>query len=226
MAEEIPLFPLNHVLLPGMPLPLHIFEPRYRQLLSDITGPAGTKSFGVVVLRTGTEVRTSPANPEGAPDVADIGTLAEILEDTVRPDGSSDVLSVGSKRFRIESLLTEPTPYLRGRVSFLDEPNGELNSEAELAARQLLERYDAILLRLAGRATGSELPTDPTLLSYQIAARLPLAPGERQALLAAATTAVRLERIGQFLRRELRLLQHTRSIAVSPTILRLSASLN
>ncbi len=225
MAEVIPLFPLSHVLLPGMPLPLHIFEDRYRELLDDIADAPGGARFGVIALRSGTEARTA-ATVDGGPDLEPIGTLAEIIELEPREDGTSDLLSVGSRRFRIEQLIPSGKPYLRAVVQFLDEDDGPLTDDQELRARELIEVFDAILIRLAGRATGSELPDDANQLSYQIAARLPLPPGERQALLTDATTAERLERVSTLLRREIALLQCTRSIAVSPAVLRLLTSLN
>jgi hypothetical protein len=95
-----------------------------------------------------------------------------------------------------------------------------------LAVRHLLDRYDRMLVRLAGRPTGSDLPADAGLLSYHVAARLPLPPWERQALLGLRTTAERLERLRVVLRREIGLLGGTRSIAVSPTAVRMTAGLN
>ena len=225
MAEVIPLFPLSHVLLPGMPLPLHIFEDRYRELLDDIADAPGGACFGVIALRSGTEARTKGTVDDG-PDVEPIGTLAEIIELEPRDDGTADLLTVGSRRFRIEKLISSGKPYLRAVVQFLEEQDGALTGDQETRARELIEVFDAILIRLAGRSTGSELPDDPNQLSYQIAARLPLPPGERQALLTDETTADRLERVSGLLRREIALLQCTRSIAVSPAVLRLLTSLN
>jgi Lon protease-like protein len=225
VADVIPLFPLSHVLLPGMPLPLHVFEERYRQLLTDIAEAPGGARFGVVALRSGTEARTGWTR-DGGPDVEAIGTLAEILELEPRDDGTSDLLSVGSRRFRIAELLPEGKPYLRAAVEFLDERDGPLQTEQVGRARELLEVYDAILLRLAGRATGSELPEDAGALSFQIAARLPLPPAERQELLVLDTTAERLQRLTALLRREIALLRGTRSIAVSPAVLRIAGAAN
>ena len=225
MAEVIPLFPLSHVLLPGMPLPLHVFEERYQDLLTDIANAPGGARFGVVALRSGSEARTEWTRDDGA-DVEAIGTLAEILELEPRDDGTSDLLSVGSRRFRIVELVPEGKPYLRAAVEFLDERDGSLDDGEVARARDLLELYDAILLRLAGRATGSELPDDANSLSYQIAARLPLPPGERQELLVLDTTAERLRRLAALLRREIALLRDTRSIAVSPAVLRITHAAN
>jgi Lon protease-like protein len=225
VSAVVPLFPLSHVLLPGMPLPLHIFEQRYRDLLDDVAEAPDGASFGVVALRSGTEARTRHTR-ENALDVEEIGTLAEILEVETADDGTSDVLSVGSRRFRITALVPDGRAYLRAEVEFLDEADGDLNPEQDTRARELIEVYDAILTRLAGRATGAELPADANQLSYQIAARLPLPPSERQALLCEPTTSARLERVARLLRREIALLQGTRSIAVSPAVLRIVTGVN
>lgn len=221
MAEVIPLFPLSHVLLPGMPLPLHIFEERYREMLADLTAAPGQARFGVVALRSGTEAMSPHVPTSGSPDVETIGTLAEILEVRTDDDGTSDLLSVGSQRFSIESLIVEGRPYLRAEVRFLDESDGELDTRLVARASELMELYDETLQEIAGRSTGAELPTDANQLSYQIGARLPLPPDERQALLAESTTALRLARVVRLLRREIALLKCTRSIAVSPAVLRI-----
>jgi hypothetical protein len=224
VGEVIPLFPLSHVLLPGMPLPLHIFEERYRQLLEDLTGAPGPARFGVVALRSGTETLTS--HGDTGPDVESIGTLAEILEVRTGDAGTSDVLSVGSRRFHIESLLLTGRPYLRAEVRYLDEQDGDLDALQVARTRELMELYDQTLHSLAGRSTGAELPTDANQLSYQIGARLPLPPDERQALLAEPTTELRLARLVRLLRREIALLRCTRTIAVSPAVLRIVSGTN
>ncbi|WP_375490303.1 LON peptidase substrate-binding domain-containing protein [uncultured Jatrophihabitans sp.] len=226
MSVVVPMFPLSHVLLPGMPLPLHVFEQRYRDMLADIgAAQTGTGAFGVVSLRSGTEARQRHTG-DGPPDVEPIGTLAEILEIETADDGSADLLCVGSRRFTVHRLITDGAEYLRAEVDYLDEDDGDLRDGVDVRARELLGVYDEILQRLAGRATGSELPTDASQLSYQIAARLPLGPIERQQLLADPTTAARLARVGRLLRREIALLRGTRSIAVSPAVLRMSAGVN
>lgn len=223
--QEIALFPLSAVLLPGMPLPLRIFEQRYRDLLADVTSGPGPGSFGVVTLRSGPEAMIPGTG--GAPaEVEDIGTIAEIIEVDTKDDGTSDVLSVGSRRFRVLELLPEPTAYLRARVEYLDEPDGDLPPGLEARARELIDAYDVLLFRLTGRATGDELPADANRLSYHLAARLPLPPADRQQLLGTETTRKRLGRILGLLRREIALLRHTRSIAVSPAVVRMPAGTN
>jgi Lon protease-like protein len=225
VSEVIALFPLSSVLLPGMPLPLNIFEQRYRQLLDDLeSAPAGAR-FGVVTLRSGTETLSVGDDP-GTPDVAAIGTIAEILEVRRQDDGSSDVLSVGSRRFRVESLIPDGAPYLRAEVSWLDEADGPIDDDRTTAARELMTRYDTLITRIAGRATGGELPDDASQLAYHVGARLPLLPSDRQELLEVETTAERLDRLTQLLRREIALLQRTRSIAIAPGVVLLPAGVN
>lgn len=226
VPRVVPLFPLNHVLLPGMPLPLHIFEQRYRDLLTDIADAPTGPVFGVVALKTGTEAMTPHVQHGVAPEVESVGTLAEILEIETADDGTSDLLAVGSRRFRLLQLLPTGKPYLRGEVEYLDEPDGALTPQLEQRARDLIDVFDSMLVKLAGRPTGPELPKDANQLSFQLAARLPLGPAERQQLLADDDTAVRLQRVARLLRREIALLQGTRSIAVSPAVLRMGAGTN
>jgi len=225
VADVIPVFPLSHVLLPGMTLPLHIFEPRYRQLLVDVQSSPGPATFGIIALRSGTEVGT-PGTDGTEPEIADVGTLAEILEVAPYDDGASDLLTVGSRRFRIRELLTEGKPYLRARVDWLEELNGDLHPGQVAATRRLCGAYLELLSGLTGRSSDEELPREANLLSYLVAGQLPLAPQDRQDLLAEATAADRLRRAIPLLRREIRLLQSTRSISVSPTVLRLIANPN
>ena len=111
-------------------------------------------------------------------------------------------------------------------LRMLGLPDGGLTAAQEVRARELMDVYDTYLVRLAGRGTGSELPNDASMLAYQIAARLPLPPAEKQALLGDVSTSERLTRLARLLRREIALLQGTRSIAVSPGTLRLATGVN
>jgi uncharacterized protein len=224
VADVIPIFPLSHVLLPGMPLPLHVFEPRYRQLLHDVQSGPGPASFGVIALRRGCEVGTTYADSE--PELVDVGTLAEIIEVAPYDDGASDLFTVGSRRFRVEAVLTGPTPYLRARVSWLEELDGDLQPAQVAATRRLCDQYLDLLARLTGRRAEVDLPQDANLLSYRIAGQLPLAAEDRQDLLSEATAADRLRRAIPLLRREIRLLVSTRSICTAPTELHLIPSPN
>jgi Lon protease-like protein len=224
VGEVIALFPLSHVLMPAMPLPLHVFEPRYRQLLADVRQGPGPACFGVVILRSGLEV-DGPTTGSSR-QIADVGTLAEILEVEPYEDGASDLLTVGSRRFRIRELITEGAPYLRADVEWLEERDGELRPQDVTRTRRLCRHHALLIEELTGRRREQELPRDPTMLSYHVAAELPLAPQDRQELLEKATAAERLQRAIELLRREISLLQATRSICVAPSVLQLAAHPN
>jgi Lon protease-like protein len=114
---ELPLFPLNSVLCPGIALPLHIFEDRYRELVRhciDTTSP-----FGIVLIREGREVGT------GAISFTGIGTIAEIRDAGRYEDGRYDLLVVGTRRFEIRRVLSGRRPYLLAEVDVLDETVGD-----------------------------------------------------------------------------------------------------
>jgi Lon protease-like protein len=221
VADVLPLFPLSHVLLPGMPLPLHIFEPRYRRLLEDVRSADSYGSFGVIALRSGSEV-----GPNAELDLAEVGTVAEIIEAQPYPDGASDLLTIGSRRFRVHALLSDGTPYLRAEVEWLEERDGDVDDAHALLARRLYLSLCNELGELTGRARDDELPSDANLLSYHLAGQLPLRAEDRQVLLAEPTAADRLRAEIGLLRRELRLIQSTRSIAIAPSVLRIVASPN
>ena len=219
----IPLFPLSHVLVPGMPLPLHIFEPRYRQLLEDVRTATDLGHFGVVVLHSGNETAGDSA---ATPDVAEVGTLAEIVEIEPGTDGSSDLLAVGSRRFHIDSLLPSGAPYLRGEVRWLEEADGAVRPAQVSVTRRLCADVRELLEALTGQRRDPDVPTDANQLSYYVAAQLPLETVDRQALLVAPTAADRLRLAVPLLRRELRLLQATSSVAVSPNVFHMPVGLN
>lgn len=218
MATRLPLFPLSTVLVPGLVLPLHIFEPRYRRLVSDLQAlPDDARTFGVIAVRSAA-VATDESQAGGdldgedaaaGEDVAarpvlyEIGCTAQIQEVTPHEDGRSDVITVGQERFRVLRLLPGAgTPYLVAEVELLDEPDGEadLGYLAELVGL----RFAAYRERL--RVEQSGVPTDPRVLSYLVSAAAVLELRERQALLEAPTTADRLRAEVALLRREVGLL--------------------
>jgi Lon protease-like protein len=224
--DVIALFPLGLVLLPTFRLPLRVFESRYRQMVADLTGAAGGGSFGVIALTRGFEV--NQRDIEQATETAAVGTLAEIVQLNRHEDGSADLLTVGSRRFRIRQLLRD-RPYLRAHVEFLDEPEGDVRAAHVTAVRELAGRYGELIEALSGDPYPKDaepMAEDAWLLSYRLAARLPLPMADRQALLELPTTANRLVRLAALLRRELALLQRTRTVAVRPSVLTLGAGPN
>lgn len=147
---EIPLFPLRSVLCPGVALPLHIFEERYR-LMVDRCIERG-EPFGVVLLRNGSEV--GPARGQ----VAAVGTTAAIRRAGTYPDGRLEILTVGQQRFRLEGVDNVSEPYLVGRVSLLDEPTGPealVADRAQQVGRRFIEYLE--LLQPEGADDGPEI---------------------------------------------------------------------
>ena len=148
--NEIPLFPLRSVLCPGVALPLHIFEERYRLMVNRCIERG--EPFGVVLLREGSEVGQARGQ------VAAIGTTAAIRRAGAYPDGRLDILTVGEQRFRLEAVDTVSEPYLVGQVSLLDEPTGpvaEATDRAERVGRRFIEYLE--LLQPEGVDDGPEI---------------------------------------------------------------------
>ncbi|MFZ0168441.1 MAG: LON peptidase substrate-binding domain-containing protein [Candidatus Dormiibacterota bacterium] len=191
---DLPLFPLRVVLYPHMPLPIHVFEPRYQTLLRDCQRDGGR--FGVVAIRSGPEVG-GPAEPER------VGTVAITTKRVPLPDGRSHLLVTGGRRFQITRLLTG-TPYLRAKVNLLEDQGPDpasfiLASEAGAA----LTRYAARLARITGRRPSSNPnPTDPILLSWVIASALMVELAHKQSLLEQASVSARLRQEIELLKRE------------------------
>jgi Lon protease-like protein len=147
---EIPLFPLRSVLCPGVALPLHIFEERYRLMVNRCIERG--EPFGVVLLREGREV--GPLRGQ----VAAVGTTAAIRRAGTYPDGRLDILTVGQQRFRLEGVDNVSEPYLVGQVSLLEEPTGpedEAADRAERVGRRFIEYLE--LLQPEGVDDGPEI---------------------------------------------------------------------
>ncbi|TMD42437.1 MAG: peptidase S16 [Chloroflexi bacterium] len=198
-GQWLPLFPLNVVLFPHMPLPLHVFEPRYRQMLAECLEEG--HSFGVVAIREGSE--TGSAVP------FDVGTLAKIVRIDRLEDGRVNLLVTGASRFQILETRTD-RPYLRGRIRIIPEEGDDLEESAALTERTAttFREYSNRLRELVGqRADQAEPPMEPELLSYLIAAALNLQVAEKQKLLAERRTDARLKLELQILRKEVVLLK-------------------
>ena len=206
MSEQLPLFPLNTVLFPGLVLPLHVFEERYRALVRDLTAlPEGQpRTFGVVALREGREV-----GADGIRAVHDVGCTAQIQEIKPYEDGRADLVTGGVQRFRVVELDLTSRPYAVGLVQPLDEPAGE---HAAAAAALVTRAFDAYRDRLGARGRPGDLPADPVVLSYLVAAAMVLDVPEKQRLLEAPTAAERLRGEARLLRREVALLTELPSL--------------
>jgi Lon protease-like protein len=233
---ELPLFPLHTVLCPGVALPLHVFEPRYRALIARCLEEGGP--FGIVLIRDGREVGAGPTS------IATVGTVAEIREAGKFSDGRYELLVVGVRRFRIESVTVGREPYLVGNVEELDEEIGDRLAARALTDRvtQRFVRYLALLQPADGEdadeidvqveleveddpadligssALGDDpdplddvarrvaVPDDPTILSYLLSGIIQVDQPRRQELLESPTTESRLRELIRLIDREVVLL--------------------
>jgi Lon protease-like protein len=180
-SQRIPLFPLNVVLLPGADLPLHIFEPRYRELVRECL--AAKCIFGMVL-----------AMEEG---VAGVGCTAEIIEVTHRyEDGRLDILTVGRDVFRVTKLFTQ-APVLEARVEYPEDEESQLDFAAQ---KKLIELYE-VCHTLAFDDCPKDLDTESRIpLSYVIAAALPMDLRWKQQILELRSEAERQTRLAGYLR--------------------------
>ncbi|XWK86539.1 MAG: LON peptidase substrate-binding domain-containing protein [Phormidium sp.] len=200
-VRELPLFPLPEVVLfPGRPLPLHIFEFRYRIMMNTIL--ESDRRFGVLLME-----------PSGK--AASVGCCAEIVRFQRLPDDRMKILTLGQQRFRVLEYVREK-PYRVGLVEWIEDqpPQRELNS---LAAN--VEQLLRDVVRLSAKLTEQniELPDDipslPRELSYWVASNLYGVPAEQQMLLEMQDTVTRLER-------EAEILTSTRNHLAARTVLK------
>ena len=191
---EIPLFPLA-VLFPGAVLPLHIFEPRYRQMVVDCQ--SANKPLGIVLPRPESEFMSEVPY--------DVGTMAEIHGLETLEDGRYLFNAVGTRRFRILSQHHQK-PYISAIVEPFDdevEPLSELR-DVTRSAQRLFKEYIEILLEPESEASvQGRIPTQPEALSYFIASLLQTVDDEqKQQFLEMTSTSERLSEEVRILRRE------------------------
>ena len=195
-VHELPLFPLPVVLFPGMPMPLHIFEERYRQMLTDIR--ASNNLFGLSYF-------DSSASEKDIPPTGHIGCVAEITETQGLPDGRSNVLAVGIVRYQVEDYVERDDPYLVVRVNFFedeDEGTQKLHADAREVAAMFMRVANAIRVTNDERGNLPDITdTEPQKLSFLVAAAMELEPDVKQQLLELRSTSERLHRLGDFLAR-------------------------
>jgi len=208
MSEMLPLFPLGAVLYPGMLMPLHIFEDRYRQLVRDLLAGPEPRQFGVIAIRKGRETGV-----DGVHSLYEIGCTATLRRVDRLDEGRFDIIIVGARRFRLLG-LDETQPYLQGEVEPLaTEPVDP--AAAEPAVREVQAAFREYLDALTewGGATVrlEQLPDEPSLLSFIVAAAVVIDLPERQALLAESATVRRLTAERALLSRETAMLRTTTS---------------
>ena len=203
-SRVIPLFPLGSVLVPGLVFPLHIFEPRYRQMVDDLAVlPEDDRGFGIIAIREGHEVGT-----DGVSALFDVGTFASLREITLYDDGRSDIVTVGTERFRVLRLL-EGSSYLQAEVMPLPEEPGDA---AEPLAQSVAAHFGEYRALLSDEEDDVELPDDPRVLSYLVAAAVVADLPRRQAFLEADDDSQRLREELRFLRSETALIAQVPSL--------------
>lgn len=196
---ELPLFPLNTVLFPGMPIRLHIFEERYKKMIGYCytTG----SPFGVVLIDTGEEVG-------GGAEPVTIGCTAVITEMEPLPGGRMNIVAVGQERFVIRGFKNEQ-PYLVGEVEPfpMAAPASEQIERSSGPVRAWLTRYLETLAKASESVfDADQLPADPVKLAYMASFLLNIPSEQKQTLLAEERIDMLLEELRQLYRREVTLL--------------------
>lgn len=212
MFETVPLFPLGTVLMPGATLPLHVFEPRYRQLTIDlVTGAVPNRQFGVIALREG-----FTPDYDGIDGLHRVGCTAELREAQRLPDGRFDIITRGARRFRLHELHTDTAPYLVGTVEWIPDSAAEPDSEQQMlflsaAARAAHRRY----CTTAWRGEEWDEPSreiEAAMLPHVLAGDCLLPISDRQRLLEQTCPTQRLRMIRMLLARETGLLSELRAV--------------
>jgi Lon protease-like protein len=199
VSEPLPLFPLNTPLVPGLVLPLHIFEPRYRGLVRDLLDmpDEDEREFGIIAVRDGRDI-----GRDGIDALFPIGVSAILRQAEELEDGRFEIVTTGSRRFRLLD-LDDSAPLLRGEVEFLEDLPGPVDT---VLTGQVSRRFHDYRAALSGQVQATveddEIPQDPTVLSYLVTAAMVIPPDERQHLLAAETTSERLAYASGLLSRE------------------------
>lgn len=194
-VRELPIFPLPLVLFPGVPLPLHIFEPRYRRLLADVR--ASDNLFGLSPFEQGAEFGDRPP-------VGHVGCASEVVEVQPLPDGRSNILTVGLVRYRVEEYVERGEPYLVGRVEFFEdaeEDEGLLKKRARDVTEVFMRIARAMRTINEDRTELPELPeNDPERLSFLVAAVVEMDAAAKQNLLEMRSTIERLRKLNNLLK--------------------------
>lgn len=200
---QLPLFPLNLVLYPGMVLPLHIFEPRYQAMINQCLDER--KPFGVVLIADGTAEGETAARPFS------IGTTARIVQVQRMAEGRMNIWTVGETRFNLLDYDLTADSYLLGQVEYLEEvsPDAVILQDTMNTLSDLFDTYVNLLIKLNDEDPEDleyELANDPNTLSYQVAAALNIASAEKQKLLEMDQAQDRLNLEVKILEREIDLL--------------------
>ena len=178
MSELLPLFPLDLVLFPGMALPLHIFEPRYKEMIGECL--EHDSPFGIVRAIT-----------DG---IAQIGCSAEVVTVVKRyDDGRMDIVTQGLRRFEVVEINQERS-FLQADVKFLEEDS----DEAADARKKALDLHHSLLLMAASEQTVPTIEPPEELLSFYLISQLPVDLDFKQTILAMPSESKRLETLIEY----------------------------
>jgi uncharacterized protein len=210
VVETVPLFPLGTVLLPGASLPLHIFEPRYRQLTIDlVTGAVPGRSFGVIAVKQGLD---------SVEETHDIGCTALLREARRLPDGRFDIVTRGERRFRLLDIDNTSAPYLIGSIEWVpdDQPAAEQSMLLPVLSRSAREAHREYCCAAWQHGEWEEPKDDVdiAMLAHLLAADCLLTLEDRQALLEERDPVVRLRLVRALLVREAAFLRALRAVPV------------
>jgi Lon protease-like protein len=183
MPFRLPIFPLSVVLFPGISLPLHIFEPRYKRMLADCLQDDGR--FGITPMAEEAELPAAGA----------VGCIAEVRVNQELPDGRSNIIVLGGARFVLSHLLQEPLPYLTATVeAFGDDVDPEVTLEDSSELRHLFGSYFAVLRELNDLvAEEPSLPDGGSELSFHVAGMIDCDLGIKERLLADRSARSRIK---------------------------------
>lgn len=214
--QTLPLFPLHTVLLPATDLPLHIFEPRYRQLMADLGAqPPEQREFGIVGIKM-----PMRREVEHLDQVYEVGCATLLREADRLPDGRYDIATTGQRRFRLIDIDTRSAPYLVGTVEWLPDhpiPDGgaEVTDKLVTVARAAYQRYGDSAWE-QNDSSGPAEETDPADLAYLLAADCLLPLPDRQWLLEQRQPLHRLRALARMLTRETGFLNSLRAVPTPP----------
>lgn len=194
---RLPIFPLNVVLYPGTTMSLHLFEPRYRQLLKDIR--EGDSRFGILTSVSGVPERELPPGR--------VGCVAEVTDVEMMPDGRANIVIMGRERFTLDAFVDDDAPYNVADVSLVADTPGANAVVLAVTSDDVAQNFKRVVK--AVHAINDEsgplpsLPDDPAQLAWSIAAMIDIDSDLRYQLLAETDPAARLASVDAVLRKVL-----------------------
>lgn len=197
-TARLPLFPIGLVLFPGVSVPLHLFEPRYRQLLADVQ--ASDRRFGIVCTLAGVTEQSLP------PGIA--GCVAEVTEVEPLDDGRANILITGRERFALANVTAAAAPYLVADVVPLPDIAGSGGLALSLMADELRSHFNRVVtavhvLNDNPAAAVPALPAEPSQLAWSVASMIEMELAQRQRLLEERSPMARVEQVNALLRKVL-----------------------